>query len=125
MVVNIIFIVCGLGLLGYGIYLQLTMDNYSALLGVENINPGTIIIIGGSIMIILGFFGCCGAWQKDNGCGTCMLRTFGSLSALLLLIEVVFVLVVYFFGVLLCNFITGWLWLVLLYNWLLVLGLLV
>ena len=95
-VFNIIFIVCGLGLLGYGVYLQLTMEGYSALLGVDNINPGTMLIIVGGIMVILGFFGCCGAWQKDNSCGICMLRTFGSLIAILLLIEIIFVLVVYF-----------------------------
>ena len=101
MVGNIIFIIGGLGLFGYGIYLQPTMDNYLALLGIKNINPSTTIIIVAFLMVILGFFGCCGAWQEDNSCGSCIgviciIQTVGSLIALLLLLEIVWNLVVYF-----------------------------
>ena len=93
---NVAFLYIGLGLLGYGIYLQLTLEGYEAILGYENINPGTFLIIVGGIMIIIAFFGCCGAWFYENSCGACMLRTFGSLITLLLLLQVIFVLVVYF-----------------------------
>ena len=93
---NVLFLLIGLGLLGYGIYLQLTLEGYEAILGYENINPGTFLIIIGGIMIIIAFFGCCGAWFYENSCGACMLRTFGALITLLLLLQVIFVLVVYF-----------------------------
>ena len=89
---NIIFLICGLGLLGAGIYFQLTLEGYSAILGNENINPGTLLIIIGGITVIIAFFGCCGAFCEN----ACMLKTFGSLVALLLLIEVILVAVVYF-----------------------------
>jgi len=89
---NIIFLICGLTLLGAGIYFQLTLEGFSAILGNENINPGTLLIIIGGITVITAFFGCCGAFC-DN---PCMLKTFGSLVALLLLIEVILVVVVYF-----------------------------
>jgi len=89
---NIIFLICGLALLGAGIYFQLTLEGFSAILGNENINPGTLLIIIGGIMVIVAFFGCCGAYCENP----CMLKTFGALVALLLLIEVILVVVVYF-----------------------------
>lgn len=93
---NALFLLIGLGLLGYGIYLQLTLESYEDILGYENVNPGTFLIIIGGIMIIIAFFGYCGNWFYENSCGACMLRTFGSLITLLLLLQVIFVLVVYF-----------------------------
>jgi len=89
---NVLFLLIGLGLLGYGIYLQLTLEGYEAILGHESINPGTFLIIIGGTMIIVAFFGCCGAWFENP----CMLRTFAALITLLLLLQVIFVLVVYF-----------------------------
>jgi len=93
---NIVFLVFGLGILGYGIYLQLTLEGFSAITGYDYINPGTLLIIIGGIMVILAFFGCCGAWFGDNSCGTCMLRTFAALIAFLLLLQIILGLVVYF-----------------------------
>jgi len=92
---NTIFLICGLTLLGAGIYFQLTLEGFSAILGNENINPGTLLIIIGGITVIIAFFGCVGACC-ENSCGACMLKTFGSLVALLLLVEVILVVVVYF-----------------------------
>merc|ERR1711902_448205 len=89
---NTIFLICGLALLGAGIYFQLTLEGFSAILGNENINPGTLLIIIGGITVIIAFFGCVGACC-ENRCGACMLKTFGSLVALLLLIEVILVVV--------------------------------
>ena len=91
---NTIFLICGLTLLGAGIYFQLTLEGFAAILGNEKINPGTLLIIIGGITVILAFFGCVGACC-ENSCGACMLKTLGSLVALLLLVEVILVVVVY------------------------------
>jgi len=90
MVLSISFLVCGLVLLGYGIYLHMTLEGFSSITGNEIINPGMVMIVIGGALVIIAFVGYFG-FRFEN---VCMLRTFASLIAFLLLFEVIIVPVV-------------------------------
>jgi len=64
--------------------MQVKMAAYFDLLGDITINSATIFIIIGVIVAIISFFGCCGAIMEN----ACMMYTFATLVALMLLIEV-------------------------------------
>jgi len=64
--------------------MQIKMAAYFDLLGDITINSATIFIIIGVVVTIISFFGCCGAIMENP----CMMYTFASLMALMLLIEV-------------------------------------
>jgi len=81
---NLLFFFLGCAIIGIGIYMQVKMAAYFDLLGNITINSATIFIILGCIVTIISFFGCCGACMESP----CMMYTFGSLVALVLLIEV-------------------------------------
>jgi len=81
---NLLFFFLGCAIIGVGIYMQVKMAAYFDLLGDITINSATIFIIIGVIITIVSFFGCCGAIMENS----CMMYTFASLVALLLLIEV-------------------------------------
>ena len=81
---NLLFFFLGCAIIGIGIYMQVKMAAYFDLLGNITINSATIFIIIGLIVTIISFFGCCGACMENP----CMMYTFGTLVALVLLIEV-------------------------------------
>jgi len=81
---NLLFFFLGCAIIGVGIYMQIKMAAYFDLLGDITINSATIFIIIGVVVTIISFFGCCGAIMENP----CMMYTFATLIALMLLIEV-------------------------------------
>lgn len=81
---NLLFFFLGCAIIGVGIYLQIKMAAYFDVLGDITINSATIFIIIGVVVTIISFFGCCGAIMENP----CMMYTFATLVALMLLIEV-------------------------------------
>ena len=81
---NLLFFFLGCAIVGCGIYMKIMMATYFDLLGNLPVDSATICIIIGVIVTIVAFFGCCGACMENP----CMLYTFGSLVAFILLIEV-------------------------------------
>ena len=89
--INLLLFLVGLAIIGIGVYLQVQMADYFDLLGDIKISSATIIIIIGSIVTIVTFFGFCGACMKSS----CMMKTFAGSIIVLLLIEAVLVIVIY------------------------------
>jgi len=86
---NFIFFLAGLGIIGVGSYMAIEMGDYFDFLGTSDLAPGVglsaYIFIGiGVLVTIIAFFGCCAACT-DNAC---MMYTFASLMAIILIAEV-------------------------------------
>lgn len=81
---NFIFALCGLALLILGVLVRVKANSYSETLS-ENVTfPSTTLIVIGSIIFIIAFFGCCGAIRESN----CMVITFACFLLTILLIQV-------------------------------------
>lgn len=89
--INLLLFLVGLAIIGCGIYLQVKMADYFDLFGDIKISSATIIIIIGSIVTIITFFGFCGACLKN----ACMMKTFAGFILIVLLIEAILVVVIY------------------------------
>jgi len=81
---NFVFFLTGCAVLGIGIYIQLTMKDYYDFLEEKYLGSAIILMIVGGVILIVAFFGCCGACTES----ACMMYTFGSLVALILIVEI-------------------------------------
>lgn len=81
---NLLFFIFGLALLGVGIYVQIELKQYLDFFASPINAPAVLLIVVGSITLIVGFFGCCGAVKEHY----CMTITFSVLIGLLLIIEI-------------------------------------
>ena len=91
-VFNILFFLVGCAILGCGIYLQLEQANYLDLFGDLSGYSAIIFIVVGGIMMTISFFGCIGAWSDSP----CLLKTFAYLIVVILLVQIVGIIVIYF-----------------------------
>ncbi|CAL1681611.1 unnamed protein product [Lasius platythorax] len=85
---NFIFVLCGLAILIMGVLVHLGDKNYSNI-HVKDITgdltfPAITLIVIGSIIFLIAFFGCCGAIRESH----CMIVTFASLLLTILIIQV-------------------------------------
>lgn len=90
---NFIFFLTGTVLIGAGAYVQIQMKNYFDFLGSQYLNSSIIFIIIGVVVLVVAFFGCCGACTEN----ACMLYTYGTLMALILMVEIGLAVTVYIF----------------------------
>lgn len=81
---NFVFFLTGCAVLGIGIYVQLTMKDYYDFLEEKYLGSAIILMIVGGVILIVAFFGCCGACTES----ACMMYTFGSLVALIIIVEI-------------------------------------
>lgn len=81
---NFIFFVCGLGLIIVGAVVQGFFSEYITFFENKYETPAIGIIILGTIILIIAFFGCCGA-TKEN---VCMLNTFAGLLGVVIICEI-------------------------------------
>lgn len=86
---NFIFFLAGLGIIGIGSYMAIKMGDYFDFLGTSDLAPGVglsaYIFIGiGVLVTVIAFFGCCAACTDNS----CMMYTFASLMAIILIAEV-------------------------------------
>jgi len=90
---NFVFFLTSVALIGIGAYIQINMTKYLDFLGDSYINTSIILIIIGSLMLIVTFFGCCGACTENH----CMMYTYGTMLALILLSLIGVAVTVYIF----------------------------
>jgi len=83
-VANFVLFAAGALLIGAGIYVYFDMHDYLKFLDERYANGAVILVVGGVILFVLGFLGCCGA-AKGN---SCMLKTFAALLAVIVIAEV-------------------------------------
>jgi len=81
---NFIFFLTGAAILGIGIYVQVEFTEYYDFLSEKYLGSGIILMVVGGVILIVAFFGCCGACTEN----ACMMYTFGSLVALILIVEI-------------------------------------
>ncbi|XP_029155456.1 CD63 antigen-like [Nylanderia fulva] len=85
---NFIFVLCGLAILVLGVLVHLGDKNYYNANFQEitgNVTfPAITLIVLGTIIFIIAFFGCCGAIRESH----CMVITFASLLLTILIIQV-------------------------------------
>ncbi len=94
--INFVFFLTGIALIGIGAYIQVKMSQYLDFLGETYLNTSVILIIIGVVILVVTFFGCCGACTENY----CMLYTYGTLLALVLLAAIGVAITIYVFKVL-------------------------
>jgi len=90
---NFVFFLTSVALIGIGAYVQINMTKYLDFLGDTYLNTSIILIIIGAIMLVVTFFGCCGACTENP----CMMYTYGTMLALILLSLIGVAITVYVF----------------------------
>ena len=81
---NFFLFLSGVALLASGIYAEVEMSTYWYFVESSYVNSQTLIISIGAILVIIGFFGCCGACTESHK----MMYVFASLLTLVVLAEV-------------------------------------
>jgi len=90
---NFVFFLTSVALIGIGAYIQIHMTKYLDFLGNTYLNTSIILIIIGALMLVVTFFGCCGACTENP----CMMYTYGTMLALILLSLIGVAITVYVF----------------------------
>lgn len=83
----------GIALIAMGAYIQIAMSNYLNFMDNAYLNSSVLFIIIGCIILIVGFFGCCGACTESY----CMMYTFAILLAFVILVEIGLAIAVFIF----------------------------
>jgi CD63 antigen len=86
---NLLFFLAGLALFILAIVVQNQINEYANFFGGNNVAVGLIVI--GCIIMIITFWGCCGAYKENY----CMVLTFGILLTIVLIMKIIFVIIVY------------------------------
>ncbi|KYO37491.1 CD63 antigen [Alligator mississippiensis] len=81
---NLLFWVCGIALVGLGIYVQVMLNKSLTMHNLSASGPAIVIIAVGVVIFFISFFGCCGAWKESY----CMVTTFAVLLTLIFLVEI-------------------------------------
>jgi len=84
---NLAFVLAGIAFIAIGVIFKLDIEDFTAALNKTEINfslAPTLLIIVGSIVFVISFFGCCGAVRES----TCMLTTYAIILLTLFLLQV-------------------------------------
>ncbi|ELU15050.1 hypothetical protein CAPTEDRAFT_151708 [Capitella teleta] len=81
---NLIFFLAGLGLIIAGALVQTKFNDYFDFFGGQFSAAAILLIVVGSVIFIIGFFGCCGAYKENY----CMVMTFAVLLGLIFILEI-------------------------------------
>jgi len=79
--INFVFFMASVALIAIGAYISINMKSYLDFLDDNYTNASLVLIIIGAIIMIVAFFGCCGACTESP----CMMYTYGTLMALILI----------------------------------------
>lgn len=80
---NFAFFLSGIAVIAVGSYVTANEDDYVALVGDGVLNVSILLIVIGCLIVVLTFFGCCGAWNKNK----CMLYTYSALLCIIFICE--------------------------------------
>ena len=91
--INVVFFLVSIAIIAIGAYVLITMEEYMEFNDDVQVSSAIVLIVLGVIILIVAFFGCCGACMENP----CMMYTYGTLLALILiaLIGVTVTIVVY------------------------------
>lgn len=80
---NLIFVVTGIAILSVGAVIQGVYHSYSFILDDKFFSAPALLIAVGAIVLIVSFFGCCGAVKENH----CMILTFSIMLLLVFILE--------------------------------------
>ena len=72
--INFVFFMASVALIAIGAYIRINMEQYLDFLDNKYLNASIVLIIIGVIIMIVAFFGCCGACTEN----ACMMNTYGT-----------------------------------------------
>jgi CD63 antigen len=81
---NLVIFVLGLALIGIGVTVQAKSKDLAEFLGGEVTSSAVFLIVIGFFVVIITFFGCCGAYKENH----CMIITFSVLLAAVFILEI-------------------------------------
>lgn len=82
---NFIIWVCGIAVLGVGIYSRIKLGNFDSLLDDSTIpSAANLFIASGVFVMVIGFLGCCGAWKENK----CLLISYAVALILIFVLEI-------------------------------------
>jgi len=93
LVINLIIFVCGVAVLGGGIYMQVVMNQYLDFLDDQVVSTSIVLIVIGALIALVSFLGCCGSCTGN----ACLMKTYGALLCILLIAEIGTAIAVYVF----------------------------
>jgi len=79
--INFVFFLASVALISIGAYIHINMTEYLDFLNKSYLNAAIVLMIIGGVILIVAFFGCCGACTEN----ACMMYTYGTLLALILI----------------------------------------
>jgi len=81
---NILFIVAGGVLIGFGAWSQIDAKDYLNFLGDNYVNTPIFLMIVGGVIFLVAFMGCCGAWKESK----CLIYTYAFFLAIILVAQI-------------------------------------
>ena len=81
---NILFILAGCVLIGFGAWSQIDAKDYLNFLGDNYVNTPIFLMIVGGVIFMVAFMGCCGAWKESK----CLIYTYAFFLAVILVAQV-------------------------------------
>lgn len=91
--INFVFFLTAVGLIGIGAYIQINVKQCLEFLDSQYINTSIVLMIIGGVILVVAFFGCCGACTESH----CMMYTYGTLLALILISLIGCAITIYIF----------------------------
>ncbi|XP_055544058.1 CD63 antigen-like [Wyeomyia smithii] len=80
---NFLFVITGITIMAIGLTVQGAYHNFSDILDPQFFSVPTFLVVIGSLIFVIAFFGCCGAYKENY----CMTLTFSVLLVLIFILE--------------------------------------
>lgn len=80
---NFLFVITGIAIMAIGVTVQGAYHNFKEILDPQFFSVPTFLVVIGSFIFIIAFFGCCGAYKENY----CMVLTFSLLLVLIFILE--------------------------------------
>jgi len=90
---NFAFFFSGVVLMAMGIYIHVGVGDYLNFVDDGMLSTGTVLIVLGVIILVMGFFGCCGAVTEN----ACMMFFFATMLAIIIIAEITIGVMVYIY----------------------------
>ncbi|XP_022185872.1 CD63 antigen [Nilaparvata lugens] len=82
---NLIFVVTGITLLAVGLVIENEYKEYATFLDHRFFSAPSLLVVVGTIIFFIAFFGCCGAIRENH----CMVMTFSALMGTVFVMELI------------------------------------
>ncbi|XP_055599594.1 CD63 antigen [Uranotaenia lowii] len=80
---NFLFVITGIAIMAIGLTVQGAYHNFREILDSQFFSVPTFLVVIGSFIFVIAFFGCCGAYKENY----CMTLTFSVLLVLIFILE--------------------------------------